>query len=53
VGIEKDVIIKNISDLIDDKYSYNKMVADSNPYGDGNASERISEIIFKYFSVRK
>lgn len=51
VGTEKDKIVKEVQNLLDDKDEYKKMSEASNPYGDGLASQRIVEIIKKEVSV--
>lgn len=43
VGTNIDVIVKEISNLIDNKEEYIRMSRSHNPYGDGKASERIIE----------
>ena len=50
VGVEKDVIIKEGKLLLDDKSAYDKMAKAANPYGDGNASERIVKAILSRFA---
>lgn len=45
VGTEKNKIIEECQNLLDDPTLYNKMSALKNPYGDGNACEKIVEII--------
>ncbi len=48
-GVEKDTIIAMAKDLLDNEESYKAMAHAANPYGDGNASERIVEaILYKY-----
>jgi len=49
IGTDKDKIIENISLLLDNKRKYMKMVSDKNPYGDGHASQLITEIIYNSF----
>ncbi|MCX6383283.1 MAG: UDP-N-acetylglucosamine 2-epimerase (non-hydrolyzing) [Actinobacteria bacterium] len=49
VGTDTEDIIKNASLLLDSKDEYKKMVAVVNPYGDGKASEKITEAILNYF----
>jgi len=46
LGTDMDSIVKGISELIDDEDIYNKMVADENPYGDGETANKILEIIY-------
>ena len=43
VGIKKEIIEKNVNDLISNKELYNKMSEAYNPYGDGKACGRIVE----------
>jgi UDP-N-acetylglucosamine 2-epimerase (non-hydrolysing) len=47
VGAKRDEIIENVLRLLDDDAAYRSMMAKSNPYGDGFASERILEIVAK------
>ena len=49
-GVEKDVIIRMAKELLDNKDEYNKMAQANNPYGDGNASERIVKAILSKFT---
>jgi len=44
-GTETGTIIRETLLLLNDEYEYKKMVAASNPYGDGRASERIINIM--------
>ncbi len=48
-GVEKDVIISMAKELLDSKEAYDKMAQANNPYGDGNASERIVKAILSKF----
>lgn len=41
VGSDKNNIVKNVSELLVDKKSYNLMSHTKNPYGDGKAAEKI------------
>jgi UDP-N-acetylglucosamine 2-epimerase (non-hydrolysing) len=41
VGTNKELIVKNCNDLLSDTDKYKKMSALHNPYGDGNACQRI------------
>ena len=52
IGTDMDAIINNTSLLLDSEMEYKKMVAVSNPYGDGKASERIVSSILDYFKNR-
>jgi UDP-N-acetylglucosamine 2-epimerase (non-hydrolysing) len=45
VGTGTEAIIKEVSLLLNNENEYRKMVAASNPYGDGRASERIVNVI--------
>ena len=45
VGTDKDIIIKQVSLLLDSNALYIKMSEASNPYGDGFASERIVKFL--------
>lgn len=45
VGNRVDSIVSNVSQLINDAHLYKQMSNVDNPYGDGNASKRILEII--------
>lgn len=47
VGSDKENIVKQTQLLIDSRYEYEKMANAINPYGDGNAAQRIVEIIKK------
>jgi UDP-N-acetylglucosamine 2-epimerase (non-hydrolysing) len=47
VGTNKDLIIKGVSELLDDRNFYLKMANANNPFGDGKTCERI---IFKICS---
>jgi len=47
VGTEKSSIISNIVELLENKDSYLAMSRAHNPYGNGNASEKITEILWK------
>ncbi len=45
VGTDKDVIIREVSDLISEPDKYEAMSKANNPYGDGLACERIVEAL--------
>ncbi len=47
VGTDKNMIVKEAQKLLDDKSEYNKMSKAHNPYGDGQASQRIVEFLDK------
>jgi len=45
VGTDKDAIIGNTLELLDNSSLYDRMSKTVNPYGDGMAAERIAEVI--------
>ena len=45
VGINSDKIIQKSQKLLDDEAEYDKMSQSDNPYGDGNACERVIKFI--------
>lgn len=47
VGTDEDVIYDAFTTLLNDQKEYEKMAHASNPYGDGRASVRISDVIVK------
>lgn len=49
IGTKKDIVYKEISRLLMDKDAYLKMSTAQNPYGDGHASERITNIVLERF----
>lgn len=51
VGTEKKAIVEEATKLLIDKQAYEKMSVARNPYGDGNACERIVEAIEYYFGM--
>lgn len=51
VGIEKECIYKKAYTILTDENAYNEMAKATNPYGDGNAVEKIIEHIWEYFLV--
>jgi UDP-N-acetylglucosamine 2-epimerase (non-hydrolysing) len=44
VGTSKSVIVREVSNLLDNSDEYFKMSSASNPYGDGEASSRICKV---------
>lgn len=52
-GIDENNIYNQTKELLDNKESYDKMVAAKNPFGDGYAAERIVEAIRYHFGLRK
>lgn len=49
IGIDKKNIIADVRNLLDDSDAYLKMAKAVNPYGDGHASERITDILLRKF----
>lgn len=47
-GTQEDKIYRSVIRLLQDKEEYRRMCCRSNPYGDGNASSRIVDIIMKW-----
>jgi UDP-N-acetylglucosamine 2-epimerase (non-hydrolysing) len=45
VGTDPEIILAEVSRLIDDPQAYLQMATAHNPYGDGNASRRIAQTI--------
>ena len=45
VGTEEEVIYNSFKELLKNQETYSKMSRASNPYGDGNASRRIADIL--------
>src|SRR3546814_1837954 len=45
VGTDKNRIVSEIFSLLDDESAYDAMARAHNPFGDGRAAERISEIV--------
>lgn len=52
IGTQESNIIKQISILLHNEKAYKKMAKAKNPFGDGNASERILKAIKLYFRTR-
>jgi UDP-N-acetylglucosamine 2-epimerase (non-hydrolysing) len=48
VGTSKQNIVNEVSKLVKNNNAYKKMVKGVNPYGDGKASRRISNILQNY-----
>ena len=51
VGTDVEKIVEEANKLINDKEAYESMSKAINPYGDGKASERITDAILKYFNL--
>lgn len=50
VGTDEETIYNNFRLLLDDRIEYEKMARAVNPYGDGNASKRIADILERELS---
>ena len=50
-GVDKDTIINMACELLDDPAAYEKMAKAVNPYGDGNACDRIADAIAWHFGL--
>jgi UDP-N-acetylglucosamine 2-epimerase (non-hydrolysing) len=48
VGTSEEEVYKNFKELLTNKQAYQRMSQASNPYGDGNASTRIVDLICDY-----
>ena len=51
VGTEEDRIFSAAVRLLEDRAAYDRMARTHNPYGDGNASERIAGLIVSHHSL--
>ena len=47
IGTDEDAIYENFRALLNDPAEYNRMSCASNPYGDGDASKRIAQILIR------
>ena len=45
VGANRESIVRNVTELLEDKASYAEMSSAHNPYGDGHACERIINVL--------
>lgn len=52
-GTDTDMIVKIVTRLIENQNQYAEMSKGKNPYGDGNSSERIVEILIKYLTGKE
>jgi len=48
VGTKYDSVVGNLRKLLTDKGMYNKMAKTANPFGDGTASRKITELVLRY-----
>lgn len=51
-GINKETIFNIANELVNNKEAYDKMAHAANPYGDGEACEKIVEMIFGHLMVK-
>ena len=51
-GVVKEEILRLANELLTDENAYNAMAKAVNPYGDGNACERIAQAILWHFGLR-
>jgi len=51
LGVDEEVIVRETQHLLDDLAAYEQMAKAVNPYGDGNACERICDAIAWYFGL--
>jgi UDP-N-acetylglucosamine 2-epimerase (non-hydrolysing) len=47
VGTDVEAIVRPAAELLGDAGAYARMVAKSNPFGDGHAGERIADVLRK------
>jgi UDP-N-acetylglucosamine 2-epimerase (non-hydrolysing) len=52
VGTDEDAIVAETDRLLDDREEYAKRARIHNPYGDGQASARIRDLLITHFSPR-
>ena len=53
VGTQEENVYERIKVLLTDQELYDKMSKAANPYGDGQASQRIVNAILHHFGIRK
>lgn len=53
VGTDKEYIVSNVLELLNNQDKYNSMTNILNPFGDGLASERIIDCLLDYFSIER
>ena len=51
IGTELDAIVRETGQLLEDQPTYLKMANTVSPYGDGNAAQRIVDILLDFFQV--
>ncbi len=50
IGLKRENMVQEASRLLEDSVAYQEMTTDHNPYGDGNAAQRIINAILHYFN---
>jgi UDP-N-acetylglucosamine 2-epimerase (non-hydrolysing) len=45
VGANRERVVANVAELLDDEHSYKAMSRAHNPYGDGHACEKIVKVL--------
>ena len=45
IGTDPDAIVEHVEELLEDGHAYQRMATAVNPFGDGRASERITEVL--------
>lgn len=53
VGADEENIVDGVSTLLEDASAYAKMAEAHNPYGDGQASGRIANAVFRFLEERR
>ena len=53
IGTDEETVYQEVKELLTNKIAYEKMAQAQNPYGDGQASERILGAILDYFKAEK
>lgn len=53
VGPVRENIVCGVSELLNDRHAYQSMAKTNNPYGDGQASQRIRDAIAGYFTSNR
>jgi UDP-N-acetylglucosamine 2-epimerase (non-hydrolysing) len=52
VGTDADLIVREVSSLLDDQKAYEAMSRAHNPYGDGLSSSRIRDAIIEFSKLK-
>jgi UDP-N-acetylglucosamine 2-epimerase (non-hydrolysing) len=52
VGTDTDLILSEVTTLLDDRAAYDRMARAHNPYGDGQAAPRIRDAILDFSASR-